>query len=85
MNGIDEKSIFSKVQDFKTPTLFLVGKNDLRCPPEQTETFNEFIEKLKRNSICKDYPNVGHDLESMEANTDSIHAKAFWFEDHLMN
>ncbi|GAM25796.1 hypothetical protein SAMD00019534_089710, partial [Acytostelium subglobosum LB1] len=67
----------------KTPTLLMLGENDLRCPPSQGLMLYNALNQKGVATKCLMYPKTGHGLASIDAKIDQwIHAVC-WLKIYL--
>ena len=64
---IDRSSIFY-VENVKTPTMFLTGENDLRCPMGQTEEFYQALQYIGVPTVMVRFQNEWHGTGSNPSN-----------------
>ncbi|KAJ2724235.1 hypothetical protein GGI07_002105 [Coemansia sp. Benny D115] len=69
-------SLADKVQD---PILLLLGASDRRVPPPQSTAYFARLKAAGKPVQCKVYPNVGHPLDTVEAERDSFITIARFF------
>ena len=54
-----------------------------RCPPEQTIGFNKLLKIKGVKTDARKYPNVGHKVNSVEAEIYSLFAMSEWWIDNF--
>jgi dipeptidyl aminopeptidase/acylaminoacyl peptidase len=64
---IDRSSIFY-VENVTTPTMFLTGERDLRCPMGQTEEFYQALQYLGVPTVMVRFPDEWHGTSSRPSN-----------------
>ncbi|KAJ2552291.1 hypothetical protein EV175_003373 [Coemansia sp. RSA 1933] len=74
--------LVNKVRD---PMLLLLGEKDRRVPPAQSLSYYYRLKAAKAPVQCKVYPNVGHPLDSIEAERDSFVLIARFYASSLKN
>ncbi|XP_071815910.1 acylamino-acid-releasing enzyme-like isoform X2 [Apostichopus japonicus] len=80
--GMLEKSPISHIQKVKAPTLFLIGKDDLRVPPKQGENFYKILRARNIRTKLLLYPENNHGLVKLEAESDCLINIYRWFEEN---
>ena len=78
-----DRSPLGRLTNVQTPSLFIIGGDDRRCPPEQGMYF---WKGLKENGIETDmhyYPDDGHSVSSTEQHIDAVMNMMRWWVDHL--
>jgi dipeptidyl aminopeptidase/acylaminoacyl peptidase len=80
-----EHSPITRVSQASTPTLILVGENDLRVPmPQSVEMFRG----LRANGVETEliiFPDQPHGLRSLKHQLHKVNSELAWFERHLFN
>ena len=67
----------------RAPLLLLAGKNDIRCPVEETMQMAEAARKNGVTVEVKVYENEGHEFVRKENEIDSIKRAAKFLETHI--
>ncbi|RKP27404.1 Alpha/Beta hydrolase protein [Syncephalis pseudoplumigaleata] len=63
-----------------TPTLMMLGSNDRRVPPSEGLGWVHIVRGIGKATVCcKMYPDNGHALDGVEAETAGFAALAGWF------
>ncbi|KAJ1815164.1 hypothetical protein LPJ56_002756, partial [Coemansia sp. RSA 2599] len=73
-------SMVDKVRD---PILLMLGASDRRVPPPQSKAYFSRLRAAGKPVQCRVYPNVGHPLDSVEAERDSFASIARFYAAHL--
>ncbi|XP_047502842.1 acylamino-acid-releasing enzyme-like isoform X1 [Penaeus chinensis] len=74
-----EVSPLCNIDNIKTPTLFLVGKNDARVPPSQSFHFHKMLLARGVDTKLLLYEDC-HSLRKTNVEADSVINTALWFE-----
>ncbi|KAF2076284.1 hypothetical protein CYY_002399 [Polysphondylium violaceum] len=75
-NFIDE------IKESKTPSLIMLGENDIRCPSAQGLMLYNSLMESGTDTQCLMYPKGGHMLDTIECKDLWIHT-ALWFKKYL--
>ncbi|CAI2385739.1 unnamed protein product [Moneuplotes crassus] len=78
-----DKSPISRVENVKTPSLFIIGGDDRRCPDKQGLHFYKGLKQIGVETDLHYYPNDGHAIPSLEQNIDAMMNMIRWWVDHL--
>ncbi|CAI2385869.1 unnamed protein product [Moneuplotes crassus] len=78
-----EKSPISRVDKVKTPSLFIIGGNDRRCPDKQGIHFYRGLKQLGVKTDLHFYPDDGHAVSSLEPNIDALMNMTRWWVDNV--
>ncbi|KAJ2704343.1 hypothetical protein FB645_003348 [Coemansia sp. IMI 203386] len=62
----------SMVDAVRDPILLMLGASDRRVPPPQSKAYYSRLKAAGKPVQCRVYPNVGHPLDSVEAERDSF-------------
>ena len=71
------------VTKVKTPLLFLVGLEDLRCPPSQSLTYVHALQGLGKKVLMLAY-NDNHPLSTVDVEADCFMNMVTWFSENLV-
>lgn len=77
------KSPIAHVSKVKTPTLFLLGANDLRVPPRQGLQCSEILKSKAIPTRVLMYPDSNHPLSEVESESDGFVNGVLWIKSHL--
>lgn len=78
-----ERSPITHVRNVTTPTMFLHGSFDVRCPQDQTEQFYYALKRLDKEAIFVRYPEQYHGLTKPTYAADRWQRTLSWFKQHL--
>lgn len=78
-----EKSPITHVKKVKTPTLIMLGEEDLRVPPSQGKSFYRTLKAQGTKTRLLSYPDNNHPIAKVEAESDVFINVARWFHEHL--
>jgi len=78
-----EKSPMSHVKKVKTPTLIMLGEEDLRVPPSQGKSFYKVLKAQGTEVRLLSYPGNNHPISKVDAESDVFVNVARWFHEHL--
>ncbi|XP_078343278.1 acylamino-acid-releasing enzyme-like isoform X2 [Oculina patagonica] len=78
-----DKSPISHVKKVKTPTLIMLGEEDLRVPPSQGKSFYRALKAQGTEARLLSYPDNNHPIAKVEAESDAFVNIARWFHVHL--
>ncbi len=87
----DDPAVYAKsspinyVKNVKTPTLMVVGADDIECPAPQTEEFWHALKTLGVTTEAVVYPGEGHWMHDPAHVADFEHRLVGWFEKYLQN
>jgi dienelactone hydrolase len=85
----DEPRIYARsapinfIRNVRTPTLEIVGENDIECPPPQTEEFWHALRDLRVPTSMVIYPQEGHGLRDPAHLEDAQRRVLAWFGRYL--
>jgi dipeptidyl aminopeptidase/acylaminoacyl peptidase len=85
----DDPAIYARsspityIKRVKTPTLVLVGENDLECPLPQSQEFFRALKTLKVPTKLVVYSGEGHGVTRPEHRRDILRRWVEWFDDKL--
>lgn len=88
-NPYDRKSIYEKnspltyVNNVKTPTLIIHGKEDLRPHPSQSYEFYQALRKMRVKTKFVMYPREGHGIREPAHQVDLLKRILEWYDSHL--
>jgi dipeptidyl aminopeptidase/acylaminoacyl peptidase len=71
------------IKKVKTPTLVLVGENDLECPAPQSYEFWRALRRLDVPTQLVVYPGEGHDIRQPDHKRDILRRTAQWLQREL--
>jgi dipeptidyl aminopeptidase/acylaminoacyl peptidase len=71
------------VKKVKTPTLFMCGQFDYRCPLPQSEQMYLSLKKLGLETELVIYPGESHGIRSLNYQLDRLKRVMNWFNKHL--
>ena len=77
-----DRSPFFFADRIRAPLLLLAGKNDIRCPAEETEQMAEAVRRNGGVIEVKIYENEGHGFARRENDLDAIQLAAKFLETH---
>ena len=67
----------------KTPTLLLIGDNDLRVPPHQGYYYYNALKQMGVDAKLYNYPGSGHGLAPVEHTWDAYMNISLWMDKYL--
>jgi len=74
----------SVVNNVSTPSMFIVGDKDLRCPPHQSYYFMHSLKERGIDTRLYNYPGSGHGLvQQLEHSMDAYCNISMWFDRYL--
>ncbi|KAJ1836955.1 hypothetical protein LPJ57_011579, partial [Coemansia sp. RSA 486] len=73
----------SMVDAVRDPILLMLGASDRRVPPPQSKAYYSRLKAAGKPVQCRVYPNVGHPLDSVEAERDSFASIARFYAKSL--
>lgn len=79
-----EKSPISHIKKVKTPTLIMLGEDDLRVPPSQGKKYYKILKAQGTKARLLSYPDNNHPISKVEAESDALINMARWFHEHLL-
>ncbi|XP_067024177.1 acylamino-acid-releasing enzyme-like [Acropora muricata] len=75
-------SPYAHFSEIKTPTLLLLGADDLRVPPKQGTNFHRLLKAKGVETRLLWYPENNHPLSKVDAESDVFVNLARWFFEH---
>ena len=78
-----DRSPINGTQNVKTPSLFIIGENDLRVP---RFAGMQFYRAIKNNGVETElwyYPGQGHAVEAIEKGIDALMNMTKWLISHF--
>lgn len=78
-----KKSPMSHITKVKTPTLIMLGSDDMRVPPSQGKSFYRALKAQGTEARLLLYPDNNHPIAKVDAESDLNVNRARWFYDHL--
>lgn len=79
-----EKSPIVHIKKVKTPTLIMLGEDDLRVPPSQGKKYYKILKAQGTKARLLSYPDNNHPISKVEAESDALINMARWFHEHLL-
>lgn len=83
MNVMFDKSPINRVQNVKTPSLFIMGGDDKRAPPHQGMYFWKGLQALGVETEMHYYGDQGHAIPDVEKNIDAYMNMTNWWIKHF--
>lgn len=78
-----KKSPASVLQNVKAPVLLLLGDGDRRVPPTEGLWYFHHLTALKKQAKVLMFPDVGHALDTFDAEKNGFEALVDWFQKSL--
>jgi len=78
-----DKSPIGRLTNVKTPSLFIIGGDDRRCPGKQGLYFWKGLRARGVESDLHYYPTEGHAVASLEEHMDAVMNMVRWWVDHI--
>ncbi|XP_015767969.1 PREDICTED: acylamino-acid-releasing enzyme-like [Acropora digitifera] len=75
-------SPYAHFSEIKTPTLLLLGADDLRVPPKQGTNFHRLLKAKGVETRLLWYPGNNHPISKVDAESDMFVNLARWFFEH---
>jgi len=75
-------SPIAHISKVKTPTLIMLGEQDLRVPPYQGKNYHNLLKRLGVKTKLRIYPGENHALAGLEAEQDSTSAVVAFFQEN---